>query len=312
MSCVTKIQVNPMKQSVLVSFYTPRVKHCLFSMRRTREKTSKEKRRIETESTSCYFPTATENEIVAVNSKLLIPETCTNIRLKEEFFDVYCEDLARNLLGKVLVRQFDNIILKARIVETESYLGGIDKASHSYNGKITERNKPMFMKPGTTYVYFTYGMYHCFNISSQGDGAAVLLRALEPIEGLDYMSLQRQQSRKRKNDGSVNIPLKNNNLKPHELCNGPGKLCISMNIDRHTCNMKDLSQWEGMWIEEDNESRKISDSQLFVTTHRIGIDSVGAEWSKKPLRYYLLGNKSVSRVDKQKELELRNIVASSS
>ncbi|XP_049950098.1 uncharacterized protein LOC126457653 isoform X1 [Schistocerca serialis cubense] len=296
----------------MLPFYTLGLKHHLSSMKRTREKTSKGKKRIETEATSCYFPAATEKEIGAVNSNLVISETCGSIRLKEEFFDTYCEDLARNLIGKVLVRKFDNRTLKARIVETESYLGGVDKASHSYNGKITERNKPMFMKPGTTYVYFTYGMYHCFNISSQGDGAAVLIRALEPIEGLNYMCLQRQQSRKRKNDGSVKMSLQNNNLKPHELCNGPGKLCISMNIDRHTCNMKDLSLWEGMWIEEDNESRKISESELFVKTHRIGIDSVGAEWAKKPLRYYLMGNKSVSRLDKQKELELRNMVVSSS
>lgn len=73
-------------------------------------------------------------------------------------------------LGKILVRCLDNgTVLKGRIVETESYLGTVDKASHTYQNKVTPRNMPMYMPPGTIYVYMTYGMYHCFNISSQGE-----------------------------------------------------------------------------------------------------------------------------------------------
>jgi DNA-3-methyladenine glycosylase len=94
---------------------------------------------------------------------------CGLSRLRDSFYNVPCEDLAKGLLGKVLVRRLnDGTLIKGRIVETECYLGGDDKASHSYNGRITERSKPMYMKPGTAYVYITYGMYHCFNISSQG------------------------------------------------------------------------------------------------------------------------------------------------
>ncbi|XP_076620671.1 uncharacterized protein LOC143341607 isoform X2 [Colletes latitarsis] len=94
-------------------------------------------------------------------------EICSN-RLPLSFFDSPCEELAQNLLGKVLVRHLENgTILKGRIVETEGYLGVIDKASHTYQNKITPRNIPMYMSPGTIYVYMTYGMYHCFNISSQ-------------------------------------------------------------------------------------------------------------------------------------------------
>ncbi|XP_053997135.1 DNA-3-methyladenine glycosylase-like isoform X4 [Hylaeus anthracinus] len=94
-------------------------------------------------------------------------EICSN-RLPFSFFDSPCEDLAQNLLGKVLVRYLENgTILKGRIVETEGYLGVVDKASHTYQNKITPRNIPMYMPPGTIYVYMTYGMYHCFNISSQ-------------------------------------------------------------------------------------------------------------------------------------------------
>lgn len=90
-------------------------------------------------------------------------------RLDAQFYETPCEEMAMSLLGKILVRRLvDNTILRGRIVETESYLGYEDAASQSFKGKITPRNEPMFMKPGTAYVYFTYGMYHCFNISSKG------------------------------------------------------------------------------------------------------------------------------------------------
>lgn len=108
-------------------------------------------------------------------------------KLTEEDYSIPCYELANYLLGKILVRKFEGKLLKGRIVETECYLGGDDKASHSYKGKQTPRNQPMFMPPGTSYVYMTYGMYHCFNISAKESGAAVLLRALQPIEGLDCM-----------------------------------------------------------------------------------------------------------------------------
>lgn len=108
-------------------------------------------------------------------------------KFTEEFYNIPCYELANNLLGKVLVRKVEGNILKGRIVETECYLGGEDKASHSYNGRQTPRNEPMFMPPGTSYVYMTYGIYHCFNISAAEPGAAVLIRALEPLEGLDIM-----------------------------------------------------------------------------------------------------------------------------
>ena len=109
------------------------------------------------------------DKILQLSSNGSRTPTCGLNRLKDSFYDVPCEDLAKRLLGKILVRQInDGTVLKGRIVETECYPGGEDKASHSYNGRITERSKPMYMKPGTTYVYITYGMYHCFNISSQG------------------------------------------------------------------------------------------------------------------------------------------------
>lgn len=90
-------------------------------------------------------------------------------RLPESFYNVPCLDLAKNLLGTILVRKcIDGSILKGKIVETECYPGGEDKASYSYNGRRTPKNEPMFMKPGTLFVYQTYGMYFCMNISSKG------------------------------------------------------------------------------------------------------------------------------------------------
>jgi hypothetical protein len=109
------------------------------------------------------------NEILQSSYNGSRTPTCGLDRLKDSFYNVPCEDLAKGLLGKILVRRLnDGTVLKGRIVETECYPGGEDKASCSYNGRITESIKAVYMKPGTAFVYVTYGMYHCFNISSQG------------------------------------------------------------------------------------------------------------------------------------------------
>ncbi|XP_034242323.1 DNA-3-methyladenine glycosylase-like isoform X1 [Thrips palmi] len=232
--------------------------------------------------------------------------------LKDSFYDVPCEQLATALLGKVLVRRLENgQILKGRIVETECYLGGEDKASHSYRGKMTERNAPMFMKPGTAYVYFTYGMYHCFNISSQGAGAAVLVRAVEPLEGVDAMAELRARGAKKKKAAKDKPPPKG--LKPHELCSGPSKLCIAFDIDKDSCNKRDLTSWPGLCVcqgggahRQDDQDRVGDHGQdaAVVVTKRVGIDSAGRDWADKPLRFYLMGNPAVSKRDRAKEKEL--------
>lgn len=90
-------------------------------------------------------------------------------------------------------------------------------------------------------------------------------------------------------------------LKPHELCNGPSKLCMSLAIERFGCNKQDLSQWQGMWIEKGMD---LEDRPAVISSPRIGIERVGGEWASKPLRYYLLGNTSVSKRNKIREKEL--------
>ncbi|XP_064844323.1 DNA-3-methyladenine glycosylase [Oncorhynchus masou masou] len=214
-------------------------------------------------------------------------------RLGEEFFNQPCISLAKAFLGKVLVRRSaDGTELRGRVVETEAYLGGEDKASHSAGGKCTERNTAMFMKPGTIYVYPIYGIYLCMNVSSQGEGAAVLLRALEPLHGLPLM---RQLRTARRREGA-------RPLKDKELCNGPSKLCQALDIPR-CFDRRDLASEPEVWLERDPQiGPQEPGLREVVSASRIGIDSHG-EWATKPLRFYLRGHHCVSVVDKQAETE---------
>lgn len=208
-------------------------------------------------------------------------------RLIKEDFQKPCQELALFLLGKVLVRKVGNTILKGRIVETESYLGGEDKASHSYNGRRTKANEPMYMPAGTCYVYLTYGMYHCFNISSLEPGAAVLLRALEPLCGLDVMTKFRAEKSKSPKS-----------FKPLKLCDGPSKLCIAFNITKDL-NKMDLTDLQNdlFWLEDDPEW---DEDFKVIHSARIGINRA-EEWNTKPLRFYILNHESVSKRDKAAE-----------
>lgn len=195
-------------------------------------------------------------------------------KLDSSFYNIPCAELARSLLGKVLVRKLPSgELLKGKIVETECYLGVDDKASHSYNGKQTDRNSAMFMKPGTSYVYSIYGMYYCFNISSKEDGSAVLIRSLEPLENLELMRRLRSLGKK-----SSITPVKD-----RDLCNGPSKLCQALDIDKNSLNKRDLANWDSLWV-ENNECVLESD---IVVCKRIGIESAGAESANKPLRFYV-------------------------
>ncbi|KAL1475920.1 hypothetical protein MTO96_036932 [Rhipicephalus appendiculatus] len=203
-------------------------------------------------------------------------EPTSTPRLSRRFYGVDCQVLAKRLLGKILVRRLaDGTVLKCRVVETECYLGCDDQASHSYNGRRTERNEPMFMDPGTAYVYVAYGMYHCFNISSEGDGAAVLLRSAVPLQGVDLM--RRLRGARRKDAGRK--------LKLFELCNGPSKLCLAMNITKETLNKEFLPDSQALWLERDGEG-DVPPEEI-VVSRRVGIEGAGRESAAKPLRFYL-------------------------
>uniref|UniRef100_H3BEG1 DNA-3-methyladenine glycosylase n=1 Tax=Latimeria chalumnae TaxID=7897 RepID=H3BEG1_LATCH len=210
----------------------------------------------------------------------LINNKCELIKVSSAFF-------LRFLVRKLA----DGTELRGMIVETEAYLGGEDAASHSSGRKQTARNVAMFMKPGTMYVYQIYGIYFCMNVSSQGEGAAVLLRSLEPLQGLDTMR-QLRSVRKKGNQKSC---------KDQGLCNGPSKLCQALDIDK-SFDRRDLATDCEAWMEP---GPSVITEEAIVSTARIGIGYAG-EWAKKPLRFYIHGNRCVSVVDKLAQQNTRN------
>ncbi len=157
--------------------------------------------------------------------------------------------VARELLGQRLVRLLDGQRIAGRIVEVEAYIGEEDKACHAAPGR-TARNAVMYGPAGHAYVYFIYGMHHCFNVVTEREGfpAAVLVRALEPVEGIDVMRARRQ--------GHEGL----------ELANGPAKLCYALGIDR-ALNGLDLIGGNDLWIERD---RTVGDDQV-ATGPRVGV-----------------------------------------
>ena len=182
--------------------------------------------------------------------------------------------VARELLGKRLVVPApDGRRVAGRIVETEAYMGPEDKAAHSYANRRTARTETMFAAGGVAYVYFIYGMYYQFNVVTNEAETphAILVRALEPEEGLEWMRQRRPGRRDR------------------DLTSGPGKLCIALGLDR-SFNGADLRGGR-VWSEDAGE--EIPPSKIASGT-RIGID-YAAEFAAKPWRFWVRDNPYVSR-----------------
>lgn len=188
-------------------------------------------------------------------------------KLQREFYERETLDVAKDLLGKYLVHNINDIQIIARITETEAYKEN-DRAAHFFGGKRTDRTDVIFGKGGVSYVYLIYGMYYCFNVVTEKEGipGAVLVRKLEPVIGLEYMMQNRNVFDQKK--------IKN-------LCDGPGKLCIAMSIDKAS-NKVDLTG-DNLYIGEEldyKENRKIK------TGKRINIDYAGED-ADLPWRFYL-------------------------
>jgi len=147
-------------------------------------------------------------------------------RLSREFFARNTEIVAKDLLGKFLVRKTSKGDIIGKITETEAYLGPNDKASHCYNNKKTEKTKIMYEKPGTLYVYYIYGMYFCLNVITEPEGipCGVFIRQLYPIEGIELMKQNR------------NVKIGKNYK---NLTDGPSKLCMAFNISKDKFNGND-------------------------------------------------------------------------
>lgn len=200
--------------------------------------------------------------------------------ISKEFYNRSALDVAQDLLGKVLVREVDGKILKGKIVETEAYIGAIDKACHAYNGRRTKRTEILYEDAGVSYIYFIYGLYHCFNVvTNKKDVAeAVLIRALEPINEFDYISKIRYD---KKYDQLTKTQLKN-------LTNGPSKLCLAYLLNKDLNAVK-LYEKGAVYITDGN-----SENFEIVESKRIGIDY--AEEVKDFLwRFYIKDNKYVSK-----------------
>jgi DNA-3-methyladenine glycosylase len=201
--------------------------------------------------------------------------------------------VARELLGRRLVRVLDDgTRLAGIIVEVEAYCGVPDAASHAFGGRRTPRNEAMYGPAGTAYVYFTYGMHHCVNVvcSRVGDPQAVLLRALEPVEGLEKLRELRAGAGPFRSRTGPERPRPRTAIADINLCSGPGKLCRALAIDR-SLNEASLMGDSPLFIES-SPGRRIVDEQILITP-RIGIGYAG-DWVARNLRWCIRGNPHVS------------------
>jgi len=166
--------------------------------------------------------------------------------------------------------------LAGTIVETEAYLGVQDRAAHTFNGRSTARNTSMWGDGGHAYVYFTYGMHYCLNAVAgrPQEPIAVLLRALEPTEGLDAMRARRVTARK-----------------DTDLCSGPAKLCQALGVDR-ALDGTDLVASDDLFVERCRG--RAFPAWKIVIGPRVGV-AYAREWAEKPLRFHVAGNPHVSR-----------------
>jgi DNA-3-methyladenine glycosylase len=181
--------------------------------------------------------------------------------------------IAKQLIGKIIVTDFNGLITSGRIVETEAYLGITDRASHSYGGKRTARNEHMYAQAGTAYVYICYGMHHLFNVVSNAKNIpdAILIRAVEPLTGIDIMLTR---TGKLKPDSS--------------LTKGPGNAAKALGISKNHSGINLLKN--EIYIGDDGIA--INESSIGIS-HRIGIENTG-DAALKPYRFYIKGNRFVS------------------
>lgn len=195
---------------------------------------------------------------------------CAALKLSRRFYQQPTVKVARQLLGKYLVRNHRRGVTIGKIVETEAYVGSEDKACHASKGR-TARTEIMFGQAGFAYVYLIYGFYHCLNLVTErlDYPAAVLIRALEPVEGMDLMRAGRRTE------------------DLHNLSSGPGKLCQAFSIDR-SLNGADICG-SVIYVEDRKEP-----APSIVARPRVGVEYAG-RWKDKPWRFVIRGSAFVSK-----------------
>ena len=193
------------------------------------------------------------------------------MKLPRSFYEQPTVEVARQLLGKHLLRNHPDGLTVGRIVETEAYVGPEDKACHASRGR-TPRTEVMFGPGGHAYVYFIYGFHYMLNIVTERADfpAAVLIRAVEPVTGVNLMKERRGTD------------------EPRNLASGPGKICQAFAIDR-ALNGSDMCD-DVLFIQDAGEP-----PPKVVTTPRIGVDYAGNKWKHKPWRFLVKGNGFVSK-----------------
>jgi len=209
-------------------------------------------------------------DVVTYDAPDTLSCTSTSSRiLRRPFYRRNTVCVAKELLGKVLVRRLGDTRLEGIIVETEAYRGYDDAASHAYRGP-TRRNQVMFGEPGHAYVYFTYGMHYCLNVTTEpaGQAGAVLIRAVQPVKGIVEMKKRRRTDHLR------------------DLSNGPAKLTRAFVVDK-TLNGHDLTSGEKLFIIKPSHAERV---RVSVTT-RIGIRTS----AEKPWRFFIKENPFVSK-----------------
>lgn len=210
--------------------------------------------------------------------------------MDRDFFRQDAITVSKELLGKYLVRKYENKEIITKIVETEAYMGIEDKAAHVYGNRRTERTEPLYLDGGHIYVYLIYGMYYCLNISAKTEGIpeCVLIRAVEPIKEIDEIARNRFN---KEYDELTTYQKKN-------ICNGPGKLCKALRIDK-TLNCKSILGNELYIVDNiedlyDGVSGDYNEEFDIVESKRVNIDY--AEEAKDYLwRFYIKGNKHISK-----------------
>jgi DNA-3-methyladenine glycosylase len=204
-------------------------------------------------------------------------QAATATVLRRNFFNRDAATVARELLGKLLIRRQGRNLLAGRLVETEAYLGQSDPAAHAYSGR-TARNFVLFGPPGQAYIYFIYGNHYCLNVSCmpEGQGEGVLFRAMQPVFGVETMARAR----------GIELPPAPRETQLRMISSGPGRMCEAMSITRDRDNNKDLtSRASDLWLADDSFQ-----PERVTATPRIGITKA----VEHPLRFTVARNPFVS------------------
>lgn len=208
--------------------------------------------------------------------------------LDRNFFNRSADVVARDLLGKFIIRDEIGKLISGKIVETEAYLGIKDEACHAYGGKMTPRTKVLFEEPGLVYIYFVYGIHWQLNLTcSKPKAGCVLIRAVEPAVVIDFANIKKAYSNNPKRGPSL---LLTERMKIAKVASGPGKVCRFLKLDTNFYG-EDVVNSKRIHLEDRGISFMKKD---IAVVPRVGINYAG-KWKDRLLRFYVRDSQAVSR-----------------